>query len=91
MKDETKQTRDYELMLELAAVPLAERAQVMVGANLFFDRGWPNHHFTLGMAVRAGNGLVPPIYEGLGSEGMYFQTTKTPKPTRRIRLSTLRA
>ena len=78
MKDITKQTQKYERMLELAAVPLLERRQVMVGAALFFSRGGPNNHFTVGMAARAGTGLVPPVYVGLGSEERYFQTKKPP-------------
>ena len=76
MKDIIKQMREYELMLELAAVPLPQRHQVILGAAVFFDRGWPNNHFTVSMAARAGDGLVPPVYEGLGSEDRYFQSTK---------------
>jgi hypothetical protein len=68
-------------MLELTAVPFAARRQIMNGAELFFARGWPNNHFTLNMATRAGMGLVPPVYEGIGSEGAYFfsvQDSPTP-------------
>jgi len=71
-----KRTLAYELMLEVAAVPLAERAEIMIGAEQFFDHGWPINHFTVGMAARAGMGLVPPIYEGLGSEGRYFEAMR---------------
>jgi hypothetical protein len=63
-------------MLEFAKIPLAERPQVMRGADLFFSRGWPNNHFTVDMAARAGRGLVPPVYEGIGSEERYFQIMK---------------
>jgi hypothetical protein len=76
MQTKRKRTQAYELMLEVAAVPLAERAQIMIGAERFFDHGWPINHFTVGMAARAGKGLVPPIYEGLGSEGRYFEAMR---------------
>jgi hypothetical protein len=76
MIDITKQMREYELMLEVAAVPLPQRHQMIAGAALFFNRGWPINHFTVSMAARAGYGLVPPVYEGLGSEERYFQSTK---------------
>jgi len=76
MEAKSRRTQAYELMLEVAAVPLAERAVIMIGAEEFFDRGWPINHFTVGMAARAGKGLVPPIYEGLGSEGRYFETMR---------------
>jgi hypothetical protein len=78
MEGKMKQSRAYECMLEITAVPPAERCQIMKGAELFFDRGWPNNHFTVDMARRAATGLVPPIYEGIGSEGRYFQTMNTP-------------
>jgi len=78
MERRIRQSRAFEQMLEFTQVPLAERPQLMRGANVFFDRGWPNNHFTVGMAARAGMGLVPPVYEGLGSEGRYFQIMKTP-------------
>jgi hypothetical protein len=76
METRRKRTLAYELMLDVAAVPLAERAQIMTGAEQFFEHGWPINHFTVGMAASAGMGLVPPIYEGLGSEGRYFQAMK---------------
>ena len=69
METRRKRTLAYELMLDVAAVPLAERADIMLGAEQFFAHGWPINHFTVGMAARAGMGLVPLIYEGLGSEG----------------------
>ena len=65
-------------MLELTYVPLAERDNAMAGAAVFFDRGWPINHFTVDMAARAGMGLVPPVYEGIGTEGRYFQIMKDP-------------
>ena len=73
MQSETSQLQGYERMLELNEIPLADRNQIVRGAELFLERGWPNHHFTLGMASRAGLGLVPPIYDGPGSEERYFQ------------------
>jgi hypothetical protein len=76
MEAKKRRTRAYELMLEVAAVPLAERAVIMIGAERFFDHGWPINHFTVGMAARAGMGLVPPTYEGLGSEGRYFEAMR---------------
>lgn len=76
MKDITKQMREYELILNIAAAPLPQRHQVTVGAAVFFLRGWPINHFTVSMAARAGYGLVPPVYVGLGSEERYFQSTK---------------
>ena len=76
MQTKRKRTLAYELMLEVAAIPLAERAVIMIGAEQFFDHGWPINHFTVGMAARAGMGLVPPIYEGLGSEGHYFEAMR---------------
>jgi hypothetical protein len=76
MEGKAKQTRAYEWMLELTDVPLAERHNVMAGAAVFFDRGWPSNHFTVDMAARAGMGLVPPVYEGIGTEGRYFQAMK---------------
>jgi hypothetical protein len=71
MEDRVKQTEAFAQMLELMKVPVAERPQVMQGADLFFDRGWPSNRFTVGMAARAGVGLVPPLYEGFGSEAKY--------------------
>jgi hypothetical protein len=76
MEGKTKQTQAYELMLELTYVPIAERHNVMAGAAVFFDRGWPSNHFTVDMAARAGMGLVPPVYDGIGTEGRYFQIMK---------------
>ncbi len=76
MGNRRKRTLAYELMLETAAVPVAERAQIMIGAEAFFARGWPINHFTVGMAARAGMGLLPPVYEGLGSEGRYFEAMR---------------
>jgi hypothetical protein len=76
MEAKRKRTRAYELLLEVAEVPLAERAQIMIGAELFFDQGWPINHFTVGMAARAGVGIIPPVYKGLGSEERYFQATR---------------
>jgi hypothetical protein len=67
MEDRVKQTEAFAQMLGTMNVPAAERPQVMRGGNLFFDRGWPSNHFTVGMAARAGAGLVPPVYEGLDS------------------------
>jgi hypothetical protein len=73
MEGNVDQSRAYECMLEMiTAVPIADRRQIMRGAELFFARGWPNNHFTVGMATRAGLGLVPPAYAGIGSEGLYF-------------------
>jgi len=79
MQSKTERTREYELLLEAAGIPVGERAQIMIGAELFFERGWPIHHFTIDMAARAGMGQVPPIYEGLGTEGRYFGTLTTPR------------
>jgi hypothetical protein len=76
MEGRTKQARAYAWMLELTEFPIAERSQAIRGAELFFDRGWPNNHFTVAMAARAGMGLVPPVYEGIGSEGRYFENIK---------------
>lgn len=78
MEDKSKQARAYELMLELTNVPLAQRHNILTGAVVFFDRGWPSNHFTVDMAARAGMGLVPPVYEGIGTEGRYFQIMKDP-------------
>ena len=77
MEARTKQTKAYEWMLELMAVRLSQRNRIMRGAELFLQRGWPSNHFTVGMAARAGMGLVPPVYQGLGSEGHYFDLLKT--------------
>ena len=71
MEDRVKQTEAFARMLETMNVPAAERPQVMRGVDLFFDRGWPSNHFTVGMAARAGAGLVPPVYGGFGSEAKY--------------------
>jgi hypothetical protein len=71
MEDRVKQTEAFARMLEMLNVPVAERPQVMRGVDLFFDRGWPSNHFTVGMATRAGAGLIPPVYEGFGSEARY--------------------
>jgi len=76
MQTKRDRTLAYELMLEVAAVPRAERARIMVGAEQFFVHGWPINHFTVGMAARAGMGLIPPVYEGLGSEGRYFEAMR---------------
>jgi len=91
MEDREKQTLAFAALLEYAQIPLSERPQVMRGAALFLSRGWPNNHFTVSMAARAGGGLIPPVYEGIGSEGRYFQFKKTtvhnPKTTFRPALS----
>jgi hypothetical protein len=71
MVDRVKQTEAFARMLEMMNVPAGERPQVMLGVNLFFDRGWPSNHFTVGMAARAGAGLIPPVYEGTSSEAKY--------------------
>ena len=76
MEAKRKRTRAYALLLEVASVPLAERAQIMIGAEIFFDRGWPINHFTVGMAARAGAGIIPPVYTGLGSEECYFNSLR---------------
>ena len=65
-------------MLALTQFPRAERAHAMRGADIYFNLGWPNDHFTVGMAARAGMGITPPTYEGIGSEGSYFQRMKIP-------------
>jgi hypothetical protein len=76
MEDKVKQMQDFAQMLEVIQIPIAERPLVMMGVSMFFDRGWPKDHFTVGMAARAGSGHVPPVYDGIGSEERYFQTTK---------------
>jgi hypothetical protein len=76
MKDTTTQKQAYALMLTLTGVPISERRNVMTGASAFFDRGWPINHFTVGMAARAGMGLFPPVYNGVGSEELYFHSRK---------------
>jgi hypothetical protein len=71
MEDRVKQTEGFARILETMNIPAAERPQTMRGVDVFFDRGWPSNHFTVGMAARAGAGLVPPVYEGFGSEAKY--------------------
>jgi hypothetical protein len=71
MEDRAKQTEAFARMLELMQIPAVERPQIMRGVDMFFDRGWPSNHFTVGMAARAGAGLIPPIYEGFTSEAKY--------------------
>ncbi len=71
MEDRVQQTEAFARMLETMNIPAAERPQVMRGVELFFDRGWPSNQFTVSMAARAGAGLVPPVYEGIGSEADY--------------------
>lgn len=71
MEDRAKQTEAFTRMLELMKIPVAERPQIMRGVDVFFDRGWPSNHFTVGMAARAGAGLIPPFYEGFTSEAKY--------------------
>ena len=66
MEDRSEQTEAFARMLELE-----DRTQVMRGVDLLFDRGWPSNHFTVGMAARAGAGLVPLVYEGSRSEAKY--------------------
>jgi hypothetical protein len=78
MDSKSRQTQAYKCMLDLTSIPLGERRQIMRGAEVFFERGWPNGHFTIDMATRAGRGLFPPAYDGLGSEGRYFFTLKAP-------------
>lgn len=77
MDCKTKQTQAYEWMLEWTSVPLLDRHLTMRGAEVFFERGWPNNHFTVDMATRAGMGMIPPAYDGPGSEERYFQTLKS--------------
>jgi hypothetical protein len=71
MEDRAKQTEAFEKILEIMKVPVEERPQAMLGVNLFFDHGWPSNHFTVGMAARAGAGLIQPVYEGPASESKY--------------------
>jgi hypothetical protein len=71
MEDRAKQSEAFAKILEMMSVPVADRLQMMRGADLFFDRGWPSNHFTVGMAARAGAGLIPPVYEGFGSQAKY--------------------
>lgn len=77
MDCKTKQMHAYEWMLELTSIPLSERHHIMRGAELLIERGWPSNHFTVGMAIRAGAGEIPPLYQGLGSEERYFQALKS--------------
>jgi hypothetical protein len=55
MEDRAKQTEAFARMLEMMNIPAAERPQVMQGVDLFFDRGWPSNHFTVGYG-RPGRG-----------------------------------
>jgi hypothetical protein len=71
MEDRAKQTEAFTRILETMNYPVGERPQVMRGVDLFFDRGWPSNHFTVGMAARAGAGLIPPVYEGFASDAKY--------------------
>jgi hypothetical protein len=64
MEDRAKQIEVFARMLEDTPVPVEERPQIMRGVELFFDRGWPSNFVTMGMAARAGAGLIPPAYEG---------------------------
>ncbi len=61
MEDREKQTEAFARMLEMLKVAAGERPQIMKGVAMFFDRGWPSNHFTVGMAARAGAGLIPPL------------------------------
>ena len=67
MEDRAKQTEAFIHMLETMGVPAAERPQIMRGVEMFFDRGWPSNQVTVGMAARAGAGLVPSAYEGISN------------------------
>ena len=67
MGDKLKQTKDFAEKLEQMNIPLAERPQLMKGAELFFDRGWPSNYVSVGWAARAVAGLVPPVYGGINS------------------------
>ena len=69
MEDRVKQTEAFAQMLEMMNVPAAERPQVMRGVDLFFDRGWPSNHFTVGMAARAGAGLVASYIQWIWQRG----------------------
>jgi hypothetical protein len=71
MEDRIKQTEAFARLLETMNIPATERPQIMRGVDLFFDHGWPSNHFTVGMAARAGAGLVPPVYEGFHSAAEY--------------------
>src|SRR5882724_4580635 len=79
MEDRIKQTEAFARMLELMKVPVGERPQVMRGVDLFFDRGWPSNRFTVGMAARAGAGLVPPLYEAARPSTRLLWTRKMRK------------
>ncbi len=72
MENRAKQKEAFAQILEMVNVPVADRPQIMRGADLFFDRGWPSNHFTAGMAARAGAGLIPPVYEGFSSQAKYI-------------------
>lgn len=71
VEDRAKQNEAFTRMLEMMNIPAVERPRMMTGVGLFYDRGWPSNYVTVGMAARAGAGLVPPIYEGFHSVAKY--------------------
>lgn len=71
MEDRAKQTEAFLRTLDLTQIPAAERPKIMRGVNHFFDRGWPSNFVTVGMAARAGDGLMPPKFQGPDSEAEY--------------------
>ena len=85
MEDRAKQTEAFAKILEMMNVPVADRPQMMRGVDLFFDRGWPSNHFTVGMAAQAGAGLIPPVYEGIGSEAKYKALMDSEGPKNRAK------
>lgn len=71
MEDRAQRTEAFIKMLDLLAVHSTERASALRGIDIFFDRGWPSNNFTVGMAIRAGEGLTPPQFTGTGDEHRY--------------------
>jgi hypothetical protein len=79
MGDKLKQTKDFAGKLEEMNIPPAERPQLMQGAGLFFDRGWPSNYVSVGWAARAVAGLIPPVYGGIDSANEYTALVESAK------------
>jgi hypothetical protein len=71
MEDRVKAIEGFAGILKQTNLSAADRAQVMRGVGLFLDRGWPSNYVTVGMAAKAGAGLIPPVYEGFESKAKY--------------------
>jgi hypothetical protein len=69
-EDKEEQLAAYDKIMELAAIPVADRPKYRAGAEQLMDLGWPTNYIDFGMIDRYYRGLVP-RYEGYQSFTAY--------------------